>query len=197
MDSTLSAGVLATDVLSAATKPIPLVGNALGHAIEAFGKLLQAIEKAKHNKQDLKDFGEFIKVELDKIKRAVDEAPVACRPELDARFAGVTNFLNQATIDVGVLANQNYIKRVAVAQKAKDKLAELKDRFKQEVLSFLTMAMNQVLENQRREREEQERERERQNREREAQLIEREQQEVAREKEELEREKHHREREEQ
>ncbi|KAH7099449.1 hypothetical protein BKA62DRAFT_306347 [Auriculariales sp. MPI-PUGE-AT-0066] len=169
MDSALSAGILATDILGAVSKPIPLVGESLGTAFEALGKLLQAIENAEHNKQDLKDFGDFVKVELDKIKHAVDQAPVACRPELDARFAGITNLLNQATTDVEVLANQGFVKRVVAAQKAEDKLTELKDCFKQEVLSFLMMATNQVLENQRREQEEQSREREEQNRERERQ----------------------------
>ncbi|KAH7098190.1 hypothetical protein BKA62DRAFT_773665 [Auriculariales sp. MPI-PUGE-AT-0066] len=189
----MSYGSAASSQQSRSTKPIPLIGEGLGNAIEAFSKLLQAIEKTKHNKQDLKDFGEFVKVELDKIKHAVYEAPVACRQELDARFAGVTHLLNQATTYVEDLANQNFVKRVAVAQKAEDKLAGLKDGFKQEVLSFLMMETHRVLENQRRERKEQDRERERQQGEREAQRKEREQQQLSREKQEQELEMHRRE----
>ncbi|KAH7098146.1 hypothetical protein BKA62DRAFT_380705 [Auriculariales sp. MPI-PUGE-AT-0066] len=188
MDSTLSTTVLAADILAATMKPIPVVGNGLGHAIEAFGKLLQAIEKAKHNKQDLQDFGRFVTNELAKIKTAVDDAPENCRADLDARFSGVTTLLSEAKIEAEALASQNFLKRVAVSQKAKDKLTELKDRFKEEVLSFLMMASTRLEQNQLREQAEQELERKRQDGEREKQDREREEQRLAREKQDRERE---------
>jgi hypothetical protein len=44
MDRALTTGIALTNVGSAIAKPLPVVGNGLGHAIEAFGKLLELIK---------------------------------------------------------------------------------------------------------------------------------------------------------
>ncbi|KAH7096316.1 hypothetical protein BKA62DRAFT_644473, partial [Auriculariales sp. MPI-PUGE-AT-0066] len=160
MDTALTAGIVATKVLSPVSGLVPVVGDGLGKALDALGKLLQAIQDAEHNKKDLNEFGAFIKDELEKIKNTVEAAPVDRRAEIDARFAGVTSFLNRAITEVELLASQHVMKRVFGTQKAKDTLAELKNQFRDKATWLTMWVANQVLENQLREHDRQRHERE-------------------------------------
>ncbi|KAH7096324.1 hypothetical protein BKA62DRAFT_760675 [Auriculariales sp. MPI-PUGE-AT-0066] len=145
VDNTLSTAISSANVAGPATKAIPVVGNYIGHAIEAFGKLLETIEDAKSNNEDVAAFRVFLVAERAKVKNAVDDAPADRRPELD------DHVLSRGKVEIDKFAALDPVRQLLYARAIKAKLAELKETLKRQVDSYVTSSVNLVLENQRRE----------------------------------------------
>ncbi|KAH7098148.1 hypothetical protein BKA62DRAFT_812061, partial [Auriculariales sp. MPI-PUGE-AT-0066] len=153
VNNTLSIVIPSANVAGPATKAIPVVGNYIGHAIEAFGKLLETIENAKSNNEDVAAFRVFLVAERAKVKKAVDDAPEDRRPELDDQFAGIAGVLSRGKVEIDRFAALDPVRQLLYARAIKTKLADLKETLKRQVDSYVTSSVNLVLENQRRELE--------------------------------------------